>query len=339
MKTRIGFAIALALLASPSWAAGGYKVVPLVSDQPGVAPVQDTDLVNPWGAAQLNDGAPIWVSDNGSGESTFYDRLTGTKQAPVVAVPHGLPTGIVAVPNNINFQIGGGRSYFLFDSISGVISGWVPLVDNTNALIALDNAANGSVYTGLALDTTNKHLLAADFVNNQIEVYDTSFTKIGHFEDTDVPKSYGPFNVAVLNGEVYVAYAKKRKPGGKARGIAPVTPGTGKGFVDVFTLDGTFQTRLISGGSLNAPWGMTIAPQSFGTLAGALLVGNFGNGGINAYDKDTGASLGPVASKKGKALKIDGLWALDAGPGKSQVQFTAGPVFETHGLIGAIKAN
>ncbi|HWA88817.1 MAG TPA: TIGR03118 family protein [Rhizomicrobium sp.] len=339
MKKDFVFAIAFALLASPVWAAGGYKVVPLVSDQAGVAPVTDTDLVNPWGAAQLSDGAPIWVSDNGTAKSTFYDRINGTKETPIVAIPHGLPTGVVAVPTGINFQIQGGRSYFLFDSISGAITGWVPAVDNFNALIALDNSANGSVYTGLALDATNKHLLAADFVNNQVEIYDQSFAKIGHFEDHDVPKTYGPFNVAVLNGKVYVAYAKKRKPGGVQRGIAPVERATGKGFVDIFALDGTFQTRLVSGAPLNAPWGMAIAPQNFGSLAGALLVGNFGNGGINAFDKDTGASLGPVVNKHGKPIKIDGLWALDPGPGKAQVQFTAGPVFETHGLIGAIKPN
>lgn len=338
MQNKFAIAFAFALLASPAWAAGGYSVVPLISDQAGVAPVQDTDLINPWGAAQLNDGAPVWVSDQGSGKSTFYDRTSGDKESPVVAIPHGLPTGIVAAPSGINFNIQGGRSYFLFDSISGAITGWVPAIDNFNALIAVDNSAAGSVYTGLALDATNKHLLAADFANNQVEIYDTTFKKLGHFEDTSVPKGYGPFNVAILNGKVYVAYAKKPK-GKIADGVAPAAKGSAKGFVDTFTLDGSGPTRLIAGAPLNSPWGMAIAPSSFGTFSGALLVGNFGNGTINAFDKDTGALLGAVASKKGKALKIDGLWSLDPGPGQGQVQFTAGPGGETHGLIGMIKPN
>jgi uncharacterized protein (TIGR03118 family) len=342
MKAQIGFAIAIALLATPVTAAG-YKITPLVSDQPGVAPVTDPDLVNPWGAAQASDGLPIWVSDNGSGESTFYNRTTGVKQAPVVAIPHGLPTGIVA-PVGVTFTVSNGTksgaAAFIFDSISGVISGWAPSVDQNDALIAVDNGPSGAVYTGLALDTANKHLLAANFAQGVVEIYNTSFSKIGQFKDDDAPKSFGPFNVAVLNGKIYVAYAKRQHSGAaRLNGHALTVPGAGKGFVDVFNLDGTFDKRLISGNPLNSPWGMAIAPSNFGTLSGKLLVGNFPTGGINAFDKDTGALIGAVANKKGKALNIDGLWALDAGPGTSTVQFTAGPVFETHGLIGNIKPN
>lgn len=341
MKAQIGFAIAVVLLATPALAAG-YKITPLVSDQPGQAPVVDPDLVNPWGAAQVSDGAPIWVSDNGSGESTFYNRTTGAKQSPVVAIPHGLPTGIVAPPAGMTFTVDNGvksgAAAFLFDSISGVISGWAPSVDPNNAIIAVDNGEAGAVYTGLAIDATNKHLLAANFAKGVIEIYDTSFAKIGQFKDADAPKKFGPFNVAVLNGKIYVAYARKTHTGGVKRiGHDLVAAGAGKGFVDVFKLNGTFESRLISGNPLNSPWGMAIAPSNFGELSGKLLVGNFPSGGINAFDKDTGALIGALANKKGKALKIDGLWALDAGPGGSTVQFTAGPVFETHGLIGNIK--
>lgn len=336
MKARIGFAFAFSLLASQALAAG-YTMTPLVSDQPGVAPVTDPDLINPWGAAQIADTAPIWVSDNGTAKSTFYDRNSGSK-SPTVVATHALPTGIVAPPSGSNFLIQGSRATFLFVTILGFIEGWVSTIDPNNALVAVDNSANGKVYTGVAVDGTNKHLLAADFVGNEIEIYDTGFNKIGSFHDTDVPKSYGPFNVAVINGKIYVAYAKKRKPGGDAR-HAPVVPGAGKGFVDIFDLSGNFQTRLISGSPLSAPWGMAIAPDNFGEFAGKLLVGNFGNGQINAFDKDTGAFAGTVSKKNGKALKISGLWAIDPGPGKDRIQFTAGVGDELHGLIGTIKPN
>lgn len=342
MKAQIGFAVAIALLATPVLAAG-YKITPLVSDQPGQAPVIDEALVNPWGAAQAGDSLPIWVSDNGTGVSTFYNRTTGKKQFPVVSIPNSLPTGIVA-PVGVTFTVTAGSksgaAAFLFDSISGVISGWAPNVSQTDAIIALDNGAAGAVYTGLALDTANQHLLAANFAQGKIEVYNTAFALVGELEDKDAPKHFGPFNVAVLNGKIYVAYAKQRHGGGARRsGHDLIAAGAGKGFVDVFKLDGTFEKRLISGNPLNSPWGMTIAPASFGALSGKLLVGNFPSGGINAFDKDTGALVGAVANKKGKALKIDGLWALDAGPGASTVQFTAGPVFEAHGLIGNIAPN
>jgi len=336
MRAHIGFAITLSLLATPALAAAGYKIVPQISDQPGVAPVQDTDLVNPWGLAQLNDGAPVWTSDNGSDKSTFYDRNSGAKQTPVVQISPGAPTGIVAVPNGINFEVseGGttGRCYFIFDTETGVISCWAPSVDDFNALVGYDGSGKGAVYKGLAIDAANQHLFTADFARNRVEIVDTNWTQVGSFTDPDLPKHYAPFNVAVLNGKLYVAFAKH------GSGIDE-KHGKGLGLVDVFDLSGNFQTRLISGGALNAPWGLAIAPSSFGTFSNDLLVGNFGDGHINVYDPNTGAPLGTLSNKQGKPLKIDGLWALDPGPGTKQVQFSAGPDDESHGLIGLIKAN
>jgi uncharacterized protein (TIGR03118 family) len=315
----------------------GYKIVPLVADQAGIAPNTDPNLVNPWGLCQLSDGAPVWVSDNGTDKSTFYDRHTGLLQFPIVAIPHGVPTGCVAVPNGINFNLteGGpsGRAYFIFDSETGAISGWAPGVDQNNAIIGYDGAAQGSIYKGLAIDTANKHLLAADFKNNQVQIIDTSWTVTGSFTDSGLPKNFAPFNVAVLNGKVYVAFAKRAKHSGDE------VDGAGLGYVDVFDLSGTLQTHLVANGALNAPWGLAIAPSQFGSFAGALLVGNFGDGKINAYDATTGDFLGTLGNKRGKALKIDGLWALDSGPGNATVQFSAGPESETHGLLGNIVPN
>lgn len=335
MKKHLAISIALGLLATGAHAAG-YKVVPQISDQPGVAPVQDTDLINPWGLAQLNDGAPVWTSDNGSDKSTFYDRISGTKEFPVVAVPSA-PTGIVATPSGVNFNVTvsgtSGRCYFIFDTESGVVSCWAPSLDNNNAILGYDGTAQGSAYKGLAIDNTNKHLLTADFKNNRVQILDTSWTQIGSFTDPGLPKNFAPFNVQILNNKVYVAFAKRAKHG------IDELHGKGLGYIDVFDLSGNLQSHLVSNGLLNAPWGMTIAPSSFGQFSGALLVGNFGDGTINAYDPGNGDFLGTIANKKGKPIKIDGLWALDAGPGKSNVQFSAGPDDETHGLIGFIKPN
>lgn len=336
MKPYLALAFGIALVASPAFAAGGYKIAPLVADQPGIAPNTDPNLVNPWGLAQVTDSAPVWASDNGTGVSTFYDRTSGVLQFPVVTIPDGVPTGVVAVPTGINFELTegatSGRAYFLFDSEAGVISGWAPSVDTNNALVGYNGSDLGSVYKGLALDTANKHLLAADFKNNQVQVLDTSFAVIGGFTDPGLPKNFAPFNVAILNGSVYVAFAKREKHGGDE------IDGKGLGYIDVFNTSGVLQTQLIAKGLLNAPWGMAIAPANFGTFANDLLVGNFGDGRINVYDPANGNFLGTLSNPKGKPLKIDGLWALDSGPGKATVTFSAGPDGETHGLLGLIKA-
>lgn len=335
MKAPILFALSMSLAATTAHAAG-YNVTNLVSNQAGVATQQDTDLVNAWGLCQVSDSAPVWTSDNGSNKSTFYDRTTGLKQSPVVAIPNGVPTGCVAVPTGINFNLTenglSGRAYFLFDSESGFITGWSPVVDENNAVVGYDGSANGSIYKGLALDATNKHLLAADFKNNQVEIFDTSFHKLAGFTDTSLPKKFAPFNVAVIGSSVYVAFAKQGKGGDEV-------DKPGLGYVDIFDLNGNLQKQFIAGTPLDAPWGMAVAPASWGDFAGDFLVGNFGDGKINAFDPTTGAYVGTVGNKKGKALKLDGLWAIDPGPGKSTVTISAGPDGETNGLIALIKPN
>jgi len=339
MKTSTGLAWSAVLLftalpiAGNAWAASRFKVVPLVSDQAGAAPKTDPDLVNAWGVARA-PGGPDWVADNGTDKSTVYDAKTGSKQSPTVKIPHGAPTGIAFVPPGTGFKFTlNGYTYpaeFLFDTESGAIKGWNYFAA-TRAVIVLDNAAGGSVYKGLALDPVDKLLFAADFANGRVEMFDNRFKRIKTFTDPGVPLRFAPFNVAWLRDHLYVAFAKREKGG------TDEVAGKGLGFIDVFDAQGSLVERLVSQGGLNAPWGMTIAPKGFGRFEGALLVGNFGDGVIHAYDPKTGDALGTIKDKSGAPIKIDGLWALEAGPGSS-VTFTAGPDDETHGLLGLVSS-
>jgi uncharacterized protein (TIGR03118 family) len=246
----------------------------------------------------------------------------------------GAPTGTVAVPPGAGFQITedgrSANSSFIFDTEGGTILGWSSSVDPDNAVVAVDNSANGSVYKGLAIDGTSKQLYAADFVNNEVQIFDNTFTQTSSFTDPELPRRYAPFNVQLLNGKLYVAFAKRE------RGGSDEVAGAHLGFVDVFDTSGNLLQRLVSKERLNAPWGLTIAPTGFGDLAGALLVGNFGDGRINAYDPNTGQYLGTLRGTDGRRLSIDGLWAVDSGPATNQITFTAGPQDETHGLLGLI---
>src|SRR5438132_3151547 len=276
MKRKLTLAVALALLASPAIASTAFKTVKLDSDTATKAKHVDPNLVNPWGMSHGPGSDPIWVSDNGTGLSTGYDQGTGVVESLVVTIPNGAPTGTVYVPTGTGFQISeNGRSadaQFLFDSEAGIISGWASSVDAQNAVVGYDGSANGSVYKGLALDPSSKLLFATDFVNNQVQVFDNAFNPVNSFTDTKL-KGYAPFNVAVINGNLYVTYAKQRKV------CCDEKHGAGLGAIDIFNESGSLIKRLVpKGGALNAPWGMTIAPSSFNEFAGTLLVGNFGDG-------------------------------------------------------------
>lgn len=333
MKFRI--ALGIALLSTAAMAAhtprGDFHVVPLVSDQKGVAPNTDPNLVNPWGISQA-PGNPLWVSDNGTNLSTLYDPKTGAIQPLVVNIPSDGPTGTVFVNGN-GFPISKngtkGNSIFLFDTEGGAILGWNNNVDLNNAIVVVDNSRKKSAYKGLAIDD-NLNLYAADFVNNAVQVYDKKWHLAGTFTDSSLPKHFAPFNVAWINGKVYVAFAKR-----EVGGIDEVD-GKGLGYVDVFDTGGNLQKQLVAQGDLNAPWGMTIAPAKFGKFAGALLVGNFGDGKVHAYDPDTGRFLGTLKTSSDKILVIDGLWSLFPGPDKESVIFSSGPDGEKHGLLGQI---
>lgn len=320
-------AFGLVLLGYPALAqppaATAFKIVNLVSDQSGKAKNTDPNLVNAWGLAQGPGKDPIWSADNGTGLSTVYAQGSGQVQNLVVTIPDGVPTGVVYAPS-IGFKISesgkSGDSAFIFDSEAGVLSGWNSSVDATNAVIAVDNSSKGAGYTGLALDTKSKLLFAANFSQNQVEVYNTKWKLTTTFTDTTL-SGYGPYNVAIINGNVYVTF---------------VNFSAGGGYVDVFSESGTLQTQLVVNGKLNLPWGLTIAPSTFGTFANSLLVGNLGDGRINAYDPSTGNFLGTLSNSKGRPLVVDGLWALDPVP-KGKVTFSAGPGGYSFGLIGLIE--
>jgi uncharacterized protein (TIGR03118 family) len=345
MKSRIILAAAIAAgaLASTSLPAlagtapktTSFKIVPLVANQTGKAPVVDPNLTNPWGMSQAPGGSSaIWVSDNQSGLSTLYKQGTGQIESLVVTIPQGNPTGTVYVPPGGGFPVtengNTDDSQFLFASDTpGIISGWSPSVDANNAIIAVNEQAEGSQYKGLALDPKSELLFAANFTNNQVEIFNNQFVKTGSFTDTTL-KGYGPFNVAIINSEVYVTFAKLGQGGNQVNGV-------GLGYVDIFSESGQLQTQLVKQGELDAPWGMTIAPSKFGTFANSLLVGNFGNGWIDAYNPTTGAFVGTLSTKQGKPVAISGLWGLDPVP-TGEVTFTSGPDKQQDGLMGLIKA-
>ena len=312
----------------------------------------DPLLVNAWGLA-MGPGTFLWVADNGTGVSTLYNPSTFAKVPLNVTIPgpggaQGTPTGTTFTDFTNDFQVNepdgmGGttpvHALFLFDSEDGTISGWGLLSGGkpppTTAVIAVDESASGAVFKGLTLQTAGvggsfPELFAANFTGGQVEVFDSNFHFLGAFTDPALPSGYAPFNVQALNGKIYVAFAHI-KPG-----THDEMDGMGLGFVDVFDTQGDKLATLVQHGQLDAPWGMTIAPPSFGKFAGALLVGNFGNGQINAYDAKTGKFIGTLRTDNEKKLSIDGLWALRVGP-DGTVVFSSGPDGENHGLVGVIR--
>lgn len=356
MRVTTGIALGFTLLMSTSaLAATSFTVSPLISDQAGKAPNIDPDLKNPWGISQF-PGGDLWVSDNRTGLSTIYDPVSGVKNSLVVTIPGekkgrtGRPTGQVAIPSGNGFAVTGaggtGESAFIFATEDGQIEGWNPNVDLHNAIVGFQSnddsghhgggddgiarkKADGAHYTGLVWDPVSNHLFATDLVGNSVDIFDNTFTKIGSFTDTNLPKGYAPYNVAVLNGKLYVTFAKVKKGGDDA------VEGKGFGYVDVFSTAGVFQNTLVSNGPLNAPWALVMAPANFGTFAGSLLVGNFSEGHINAFNPDTGTLIGTLSTGS-KSIQIEGLWQLDDTLDGS-VTFSAGLGHgEKHGLIGRI---
>ena len=326
-------------MASPAWAVH-FDITRLVSDGAVPAKTIDPDLVNPWGVA-TSATSPFWVADNGTGVSTLYNTA-GAKLGLTVTIPGGAPsapTGMVfnSAAGANAFSVGGAKSAFIFDSEDGIISAWAPS-SGTNAAVAVISPID-AIYKGLAIgdDAGQARLYAADFHNGAVEIYDDTFTKTGVLgADPTLASGYAPFNVQVLNGELYVTYAKQDAAG------EDEVAGAGLGFVDVFNLDGTFNRRIASeGDAVNAPWGLAIAPSSFGEFAGSLLVGNFGDGTISAFDSTSGDYLGKLLGAHGQPLAIDGLWALIRGNGArggdlDKIYFTAGLNDEADGLFGAL---
>jgi len=315
----------------------------LVADTFGIAQLQDTNLVNAWGIAFAPNG-PFWIGNNGSGTSTLYavtNDPTGvphvTKNARVVTIPgNGSVTGLIN-----NSTPGFNTNLFIFASGDGTISGWRPALGNAAEVLTTRNTA---LYTGLALASNNAGpiLLAANFREGTVDEYNASLQLIGRFTDRRTPFGYTPFNVQNVAGNVFVTFAKQNPA---KNGVAF---GRGRGLIDIFTVaNGSFQrfaTGKAAGGNvreLNAPWGVTLAPASFGSHGDELLVGNFGSGTIMSFSAG-GKFHGLLKGTEECPVTIDGLWALTfGGTGSSGVAtdlyFTAGPSGETHGLFGVIQ--
>ena len=318
-----------------------YTVTSLVSDQQGVATHTDGNLVNAWGLT-AGPTTPWWVSDNGTNKSTLYGG-DGAPRALVVTVAGG-PTGTVFNSTSAFLLPTGGKALFLFDGEDGVVRGWNG-AQGTTAIVVKDRSDVGAIYKGLSIADTaaGPRLYAADFHNARIDVFDGSFGLVPNngFVDPGLPAGYAPFNVQTIGDRVFVAYAKQDED------AHDEIAGQGRGFVDAYDTQGNLLDRVAQHGQLNAPWGLALAPASFGRFGGDLLVGNFGDGNINAYEELSNghfAHRGELRDTDGKPLAIDGLWALrfgnDSAAGSSQTLFfTAGPDEESHGLFGSINPN
>lgn len=339
----------------------------------------DPNLKNAWGLT-TSATSPFWVSDNNNGTSTLYNTA-GTPLSLVVSIPSPSdPLGSAGAPTGVVFNIALGQgafkisgvnavgasatapAVFLFATEDGTILGWNPGVNppgfdpttaGKHAIIAVDNsaiptAANGAVYKGLAIATDptsgTTFLYATNFRAGAVDVFDTSFktpTTLPEdaFTDPSLPPGYAPFDIVPIhvNGatELFVTYAVQNAA--KHDDVA----GQGHGIVDTFDLSGHMLARFAQHGQLNSPWGVALAPASFGQFAGKLLIGNFGNGHINVFDPATGEFLDKLRNPSGQAIVIDGLWALRVGNGgnggdPNKVYFTAGPNGETNGLFGSL---
>ncbi|HXJ38168.1 MAG TPA: TIGR03118 family protein [Bryobacteraceae bacterium] len=319
-KLRLAKTISAFVLLTPAWAQTGnvYLQTKLVSNVPGAAAVTDPNLVDPWGIS-FSAGSPFWVSNHFSGTATLYNGQ-GAITPLVVSIPPGAaqivsvgrPTGQVQNPTATAFLLPTGRaSSFLFATEDGTIAGWQT---GATAVTVVDNSRAGAVYKGLAIGTSavGPTLYAANFRTGKVDVFDQKFAPVtlaGTFSDPAIPTGYAPFNIWNLGGSLYVEYALQDSA--KFLDVA----GAGNGQVSIFDLNGTLKTHLISGGALNSPWGVAIAPANWGAFGGALLVGNFGDGKINAFDLKTGNLLGTLNDAAGNPIVLTGLWAIVFGNG------------------------
>jgi uncharacterized protein (TIGR03118 family) len=340
-------AVAMLFIASSahSGVPGTYTVHNLNSNVPGAATHQDPDLQNGWGIT-LPPTGPWWVADNGTGKSTLY-AADGTKQGLVVTVTNGSPTGTVFNGDGgfvVSANGKSGPARFIFASESGTISGWNPAVDPTNTVVAVHKP--DAVYKGLALATaaSGPQLYATDFVGGHVDVFNASWgagVATGGFADPSLPSGYAPFGIANVGGMIVVTFAKQEP------GSADEQHHQGFGVVDAFDTDGNLISRIATHGQLNAPWGIALAPSNFGAFSGDLLIGNFGDGQINAYAQQadgTWERAGGLRDASGRQLAIDGLWGIGFGNGATAgptntLYFAAGPNDENDGLFGSITAN
>lgn len=328
----------------------GYSATALVSDKAAVPALHnDPNLVDGWGIA-FEPAGPVWVANNGTQTSTLYDG-NGAAQSLVVSLPKGVngnanPTGVVYNGSGDFVVSAGGHSgaaLFIYDGEGGTVSGWSPATGNTT-VIAYDDGAGGAVYKGLAIASTpgGNFLYAADFHNAKVDVFDKSFHKVampGGFSDPALPLYYAPFGIQAVGANIVVTFAEQMLPAGHDE-----VDGAGLGVVDVFDSSGHLlggHELVPPGGALNAPWGVALAPADFGAFSGTLLIGNFGDGKVNAYDPQSGAFKGTLATPAGQPIAIDGLWGIGFGNDAASqphntLFYAAGPNGETDGSYGRI---
>lgn len=336
-----------------------YLVHNLVADLPGIADHTDSNLVNPWGNG-FSSGSPFWIGNNGTGTSTLYNTA-GVANALVVTIPApasaganamGAVSGVLFNSASSSFTVPstGKAASFMFCTEDGTIIGWngsVPM--GTQAQIMVDNSASGAVYKGCTLGTVASApvLYAANFNAGTVDVWDGNLKVVktaGGFTNAAIPAGFAPFNIQNIGGTLYVLYAKQDQM--KHDDVA----GVGNGYLATFDLNGNLLANLVTSGVLNSPWGMAVAPSTFGQFAGDLLVGNFGDGLIHAYNMTNGSLIGTLTDANNNPISLPGLWSINFGNGgnggdKATLYFTSGPggpngePLESHGLFGSVQGS
>jgi uncharacterized protein (TIGR03118 family) len=366
LKTNLGpsrfiairlFALCLGILSvsgiASAQAAGVYQVTNIISDGSVPATITDPKFIDPWG---VSGTATLWINTNVTGLSYVTPFAGPIKFEAVIPAASGSgpgqPTGTVQNTTTGFVLSNGTKASFLFATSDGTISGWNSLqtAGGNNALIQVNSSSKNAVYTDLALITNSSgsYLLVPNFgQGGDVEVYNSSFapaTLAGTFTDPNIPTGYAPYAIKAIGTQVFVTYMLRTTPPfAPGAGTYQEILGTNTGFVSVFDDNGNFIARAVTGGNLNAPWGVTIAPAGFGIYGGDLLIGNFGDGLITAYNPTTYAFLGVVADMNGNPIAYPGLWEIfgstASGANPSALYFTAGLDQETHGLFAEISNN
>ena len=337
----MGLLLAAALFAAPLSAAAqasAYVQTNIISDGAVPAAQMDPTLINPWG---VSIGPQFWIDSPGSGFS-LVDDASGNKGFAVAVPPanstspHGTPAGTIYNANPALFPITGGYAQFLFGTLDGTIAAWNP--NTPEAVTVINNSTQGASYTDIAVDTTadGSFLLAANFAAAKVDVFNSNFAPAsltGVFSDPAIPSGFSPFGIHAIGGKIFVTYAQLNAQGRE-------NVGAGLGYVDAFDTEGNLIQSAISKGNLNAPWGMALAPAGFGSLGGDLLVGNFGDGMINAYNPNTFAFISQVQNASGMPIVNSGLWEIVFGSNgvgdPNTLYFAAGINGEKDGLFGSI---
>jgi uncharacterized protein (TIGR03118 family) len=331
--------LCLLVFVSSLSAQNSYLVHNLVSDVAGMADHVDPNLINPWGNG-FSSGSPFWIANNGTGTSTLYED-TGVAIPLVVKIPAaggattpGKVTGVIFNGTANSFLISGQTPSFIFCSEDGVISGWSPKVNMTAAQIMLDNSASGAQYKGCALGgtATAPILYAADYGTGKVVAWDMNLKPVVvGFVNGAIPSGFAPFNIQNLGGTLYVTYAPQASSNSTTVG----------GYVTTYDMTGAIIGTLGGSTVFSYPWGVAIAPATFGKYASTVLVGNFGDGTIHAFDPKAGTLMGTLEDSSGNPITIDGLWSLNFGNGKvsdaATLYFTAGIQNQAHGLFGSIQ--